>query len=296
MGSARLLLILCGGLSISACADYTAVGKLSTRMTEATGAWKGVAEQSKLSCRRLVELGDGTEECTTKDRAADALIAVNDRLSRYFAALGGVAEDKNYSVSDGMSDLSGEIANIPGINTDDGSAISELTTTIANLLLQGRRERTMRRLIDDGAPPAQRVIAMMRRVGVPTFGGNLLSERQRIDLALATTVPRPLERLGPDRSKWCMTPPRLYAFDADRPAFLMATELCRRHREVREDLAAVAAYDASLAAAAKALEELQSSATRLKASDTAARLYDRAHDLRKKIDAVRARRAAGDEA
>ncbi|MES2339737.1 MAG: hypothetical protein V4537_16715 [Pseudomonadota bacterium] len=264
-------------------------------MTQAAGTWNGVARQSQVACRRFIALGDGTGDCATEDRAADALVAVNDRVARYFATLAAVAVDENYSISGGAENLSGAVAQIPGVNADDVAAVGELATAFANLMLQHKRERSMRRLIERGGQPAQRVIAMMRRVAVPSFAGNLDSEAQRIDQALIDTIPDPMKRLGPDRRAWCDSPPRLSSFGRDRTAFLMALELCRRHREVRGDQAAVAAYDASLASAAEALGQLQSGAARLGKVETARLLYQRARDLQDKIDAVRARRTKGDE-
>ncbi len=279
----RLLTGVCA-LALSACTSLSAVSDVSTRLKSASATWNDVGSEFAASCKREATLNPALADCALEREASSGLAAANGVLGNYFAALANAANEANFTVKPGLDAAASSVAKIPEINADQVTAVSGLVGLLVNLATNAMRERTLHDLIERGGPAAQTIVRGMDSLVVPRLGRRLDTERLQLSGQFGRLILAQRDRAGPDPSALC-TGPSASRFSGT--GFLLTLEYCRRLAVLDERAKALADYQASLVVADKALTELQSSKSRLKAKDLAQRLYAIGSDLDDKVSAVR---------
>jgi len=292
MTSARVLLSACC-LALAACADLGAVRDVSSRLTAASRSWDDVGGDIAGSCLREQSLNPLIVDCKINAKASEGLVAADRILTEYFSALNAAATESNFTVKPGLDALAASVASIPNINAAQVKAASGLVGLLVKLATERLREETLRELIASGAPAAKSLVdGLLGGVVVQALGERLTAERLQLSGFFAVPIQRQGDRLpaaaiagnGPDLASLC-TGSQASTFSA--VGFLLTQEYCSRLAVVTKRQKALEDYKSSLAAASKALTELQSSSTRLKSAEVARKLYEIGRELDQSVAGVR---------
>ncbi|OYU15340.1 MAG: hypothetical protein CFE37_06210 [Alphaproteobacteria bacterium PA4] len=174
---------------------------------------------------------------------------------------------------------------IPGIDQGQVNAVSGLIGLLVKFAAEKMREDTLKELIGDGAPAAQQVLdGLLRQIVLPRLRGRLDAEQSNLSNYFSTAIGRLGDPIGTDVPAICSGS---VASKFSSSGFLLAQEYCKRLAVLTKRRSTLEDYDASLASASKALTELQSSKTKLKAKDLAQKLYAIGAELDEKVAAVR---------
>ncbi len=284
----RTLLISSVTLVGTACTNLSAVSDLSQSLTSASASWDDVASDVAGSCQRRIAISSAGTDCHAEQAASDGLIAANTVLREYFEALGAASNESSFRADDGIEALAGSIGAIPGVNADHVAAASGLATFLGRLGTERLRERTLRQLIDQGAPPASDVVTMMDEVLVTRLT-RLLGDEERV-LRGAFVQWLQDERFENFAliTAYCAQPtPGFFGRETDGPSYLLVEAYCQRAGVIAARRKAIDEYQKSLAIARDALDTLQSSRVKLSGKQLAANLYRIGSDLDDQIKAVR---------
>ena len=269
---------------LTGCTNLQAVSDISDRLVSASASWDYVGDDIAASCERQQAINPAIEDCRLEQIATEALGDVNAVLETYFKAMGAAASEGNFTLEPGLERATTSVANIPGIGQDQVAAVSGLFGVLARLATGAMRERTLRQLIDQGAPPAQRIISGLEEIIVPELTTRLSAESTQLDGHFVGLMAAEGAEIGSDPHQLC-TSSRAAGFNGT--AFLLSLEYCDRRQAVAWREEALAEYRDSLREANEALEELQSSNTRLGSSELAARLLLTGWELTQSSQAVR---------
>ena len=271
-------------LALGGCTSLDAVRDVSTRLSGASATWNDVGGDIYGSCQRESAINTAIADCELEKKASAGLAGANAVLTKYFTALMDAANETNFTIQPGLDAAAASAANIPGINKDQVKAVSGLFGLLAKMANQALREAALRRLIEEGGPSAQTVVRGMDDLVVPRLGRELDAERLQLAGHFGRLILAARDPVGADPAALCSGPA---ASKFSGTGFLLTQEFCRRLAVLDKRTKALADYQASLGVADKALTELQSSKTRLKAKDLAQRLYQIGSDLDEKVTAVR---------
>ncbi len=284
----RLTAIISSAAALAGCYNLEAVRSLSGKLSGATATWADPSREFHASCLRSRQLGSGKDDCTIQKQATDGLLAANKILNNYFKAIEATANEQNLSVSGGVDNLTSSVAGVPGVNSDQVQAVSGLGALLARLALAGYRERTLRTLITEGAPPAHRIMEFMRTTVADNLASVLLSEKIRLTSLFADEgyIPNFRSKIGGDPAAACNDGPIANRF-TNGAEYLLALEFCRRQLSIAEKEKAIANYRTSVATSEDALRALQSSKARLSSEQMARQLYAIGAELDEQVREVR---------
>lgn len=272
-------------LALAGCTDLTAVRDISSRLTVASKNWNDVSGDIAGSCERELTLNPRLIDCVNEVKASAGLVAANGVLGSFFEALFSAATESNFSVQPGLDAATDSVSAIPGIDQGQVTAVSGLIGLLVKLAAEKMREDTLKGLIGDGAPPAQQILdGLLRKIVVPRLKSRLDAEQSNVSSYFVTAISLSGDSIGPDLPAICSGS---VASKFSSSGFLLTLEYCKRTAVLTERRRALEDYDSSLASASKALTELQSSKTKLKAKALAQKLYAIGTELDEKVAAVR---------
>lgn len=271
-------------VSLTGCTSLEAVSDISDRLVSASRSWDEVSDDIAASCERQRSINPANQDCRLEQTATESLADVNAVLDAYFTAMGAAANEGNFTIEPGLERATTSVSNIPGINQDHVAAVSGLFGVLARIATGAMRERTLRQLIDEGAPPAQRIISGLDATVVPLLMTRLSGEATQLDAHFVDLIGGEGADIGSDPHQLC-TSNRAAGFRG--AAFLLSLEYCERRQALVKREKALAEYGESLRKANEALDELQSSRTRLGSSELAAQLIQTGWELSQKVEAVR---------
>jgi hypothetical protein len=272
-------------LALGGCTDLAAVSMLSTKLVTASASWDAVGGELKASCERQQQFNPALTSCDTEAAASAGLVALNTVLTQYFTALGDAANTKSFTVQPGIDALAKSAGAIPGINAAEVSATSGLASLLIRLGTEAAREKTLRALIDEGAPLSKQLLTALDRTVPQSLQTALGAERDQMTAAFAIYIQQGGDRMGTDPAAMCAKGPRAADFHAGAN-FMLALEYCQRVGALQAKLDSVGAYRKSLASAQAALDELASSKTQLGAQALITKLGQIGKDLDTNIKAV----------
>jgi hypothetical protein len=283
-------LILAGGLlALGGCKNLQTVESLSATLVSASKSLDSVSGELEASCVRQQQFNPALQ-CTDPAQASKGLEATDALLEAYFSALGEAAGAKSFTVKSGLDSLSGSVSAIPGIDTQEVKAASGLAEVIATLFTEGAREKTLRNMIDNGAPHAKALVAMLRTRVPRALETSLAAEQD----ALTSQFDRYLNgALGSNPEGRCASGPRSADFGAGSN-FLIALEYCRRLTDVQSKRAAISSYQDSLTNIDSSLDTLASSKSDLTAEQLVEQLRDTVNKLKANTAAVQKAFSNGD--
>ena len=279
----RLLMTGCL-LVLTACTNLDAVRDISHRLSTASMAWDDVGGEFANSCIRESSINPLLSDCDLEKKASAGLAGANQVLGNYFKALRESADNSNFTIQPGLDQAAAAAAGIPGIDTKQVTAISGLVGLLSKLATGAIREATLRELIEQGGPSAQIVVRGLDDLVVTRLGRRLETERFQLTGQFGRLLLAQKETVGPDPSTLCSGSA---ASKFSGVGFLLTLEYCRRLGVIDNRVNALAAYRSSLAVADKALAEMQSSKTKLKAKALAQKLFEVGVDLDDKVAAIR---------
>lgn len=271
-------------LVLAGCTDLAAVRDISSRLTVASNDWNDVGRDIAGSCQRELTLNPMIKDCELAQTASKGLVDADEVLHDYFKALMAAATETNFTVQPGLDKATTSVAAIPGIDKAQVTAVSGLVGLLVRLSLEKMREDTLRALIGEGGPAAQTVVEGFSQLVVPSLKSRLGSEKVQLTGYFARAILTQGDRVGSDPEALCSGSA---ASKFSGTGLLLTLEYCERLAIVQKREKALDDYDASLKAASKALAELQSSKTDLKAKALAQKLYAIGSELDDKVAAVR---------
>lgn len=274
-------------LLMAGCADLAAVRDISSRLTVASKDWDDVSQDIAGSCQRESTLNSQLKDCQLEAQASKGLVAADAVLHEYFSALLAAATETNFTVKPGLDKLTDAVASIPNINEGQVKAVSGLVGLLVKVALEKMREDTLRELIGAGGPAAQSVIKGLSELVVPRLKSRLTTEKTQLSGYFARAILAQRDVIGskPEDIEAICSGSKASSFSAT--GFLLTQEFCQRLLILNKREKALVAYERSLDAASKAMTELQSSATNLKATALARKLYEIGKELDENIAAVR---------
>jgi hypothetical protein len=284
----RLITVVAGSCSLSACYNLDAVQSVSGKVTSATATWDAAGSEMEQSCFRRNQLGTTPDDCKSDKAATEGLLAADKIMHDYFGAIQATANQQNFSVDQGIKDLSSSVAKVPGVNAGQVQAVSGLAGLLINLALGAYREHALRVLINDGAPHARNILDFLQSTAADDIATDLQSEQIRLTEVFSRQqyIPNITAKLGSDLAAGCTEGPLTSRF-TNGPEYLMALEFCRRQTDIRSKQKAIDNYKKSVAKAREALDQLQSSKVRLTSRQMAGRLYQIGQDLDENVNKVR---------
>lgn len=279
--------------SLSGCTDYGAVTKLSGSMTTSVRSWKPVADDFEATCRRRNAL-----EPSSAPPAADPCFGYTDTqhqlgdamtiLIAYFAALGAVADDGNFTVNAGITGLGASASKLVKA-TDPGhenrvTAIQGLASWLGKAATAAIRQRQMDQLIAHSGE-AEQTIDAITIVLSRDYGHNVQDEAR----ALRRVMIQPASSI-------LLVPPQCTGHASEwkdpGPATATAGQLMfeRYYNDACNQIlareAAIEAVQASASSVKASLRKLRSPETRLKDKAVIKALLKQADDLIEKAKDV----------
>lgn len=282
----RVLLLTCCAALTAGCTNLEAVRSISTELTLASESWEMASGELQRSCEREYRLNERLANCDLDRANAQGLADATEVLRVYFETLAAVAGEDAFTVDAGLSDLSGSVGSINGVNTAQVDAVGGLARLLVDVSLNARREAVLRDLIDNGGGNAQVVVDSLLKEHVASLmRTRLRTERVQAinfydDKLASADLPA-----GTNPQDYCRDRlPR----SAPALQFLLVEEFCRHDALLTEREEAIAAYETSLDDASAALAELRSNTTRLSSAALAQKLYGIGADLRASVRDVEA--------
>lgn len=282
-------LLPAGFVLLAGCTNLSAVESASTELVEAGRSWDDVAREVEASCLRLDRVSQAAQDCTESAGATRGLLAANSVLIAYFAALRDSAASGSFDLSTPLAGAVEAAAAVPGAPADQIQAVGSLAGLLADLATKGLRERTIKRLVNDGGDPARRVIALLAGSVPVNLRARLEQERrQQASLYLDLIGPRATALIGADPARFCATPPRLRdAGPNGGQPLLLTVDFCERQTALDARLAAVEEYRRSLELADQTIAALQAGKMRLSAKETVRELIALRTRLDASLDGIR---------
>jgi hypothetical protein len=268
-------------LTLVGCTSLEAVKTASTSLVTASRSWNGPPKELNDACVRQSQFNPSTN-CADAPEVVKHITDANSILTQYFVALGEVASDKNFTVQPGLDAAEASALKIPKINAEQTKAVSAVVKLLTGWATRAAREKAIRGLIEDGAPPATKVIdALNEHVAgdiVIVLNGEAREQEARFsDYIFGRQVP------SDDMRALCPNPP---AHRLSGQQFLAAAEYCRRRAVMQGKYEAIEAYKGSLASAKTTLADLNSAKSRLTDKEIVKLLYKDAKDLNDKVEGI----------
>ncbi len=287
MNTLRSALALAGALLAAGCANFEAVNQTAGELVSASDAWSVLAKDFKGSCERrnlLVATARDVSDCAQERRATDSLAATDKVLAAYFLALQQASTTSNFSVDPGLASVATVAEGLPGVQSGQVDAVTGLASYLAGLVTRGVEERTVKRLVADGAPRAEAVLDVLIAAVVPELENQYRGERRQT-LAAFTSYAQQSGTVLSVSDDACAAPAV-----RDFPTgvgYLLGQAYCTRIVSLQTKQAALASYKDSLMSARQTLVELQHGADDLTAKELAKQLGHDASGLKNDIQALK---------
>lgn len=284
MISIRFGTILCLPVLAVGCANLLDVNTTAGELVTATASWNAVADDFHASCVRRNQVSNVASDCANEKKATDSLEAANKILSAYFSALQQASTSGAFSVDAGLSKLSSSVQGAPGVSASQVQAVSGLATFLADAASQTIQERTLDRLISQGAPKAIAVIDMMSEEVIPQL--NSLYEREASqDLAAFSSYINQSGEQANLNPTMCATGLTTHGLSTGT-SYLLAQAYCARIDALSTKQTALNSYKASLMTAKTTLENLRSGKDNLGAKSIAQQLASEMSSLKSDIEKI----------
>jgi hypothetical protein len=284
MISWRMVSALSALMLIDGCTNLTAVNTTAGQLVAAASSWDSVADEFEASCARRNQVSDVPSDCSNEKKAAQGLESSDKILSTFFTALEQSSNGSNFSVDPGISSLSSSLQAIPGINANQVDAVSGVASFLADMSTKGMEERTLNKLITDGAPKAEAAIDVMSEFVVPQLTKILNREKQQT----LTTFNSYIQQSGVsiDLKKMDCNAGLSTSNFATGTAFLLGQAYCAKIITVMMKLSALDNYKKSLATAKSSLKNLENGKDKLGAKTIVQQLISETSSLKGDIDKI----------
>ncbi len=280
----RLALVSGLALLLAGCASLEAVNKSAGELKAAEGTWDSVAADFQGSCERRNLLAPVMSDCAQEKRATEALEAADKILANYFSALEQASKTSNFSVDGGLTDVATAIQGLPKIKPEQVDAVKGLASFLAGLATRGLEERTVKRLIADGAPRAAATLDVLIDTAVPELGKRYDDE----SLTARETFGSYTQQSGLVFAVKDETCTKLSVQGLSTgTAYLLAQAYCERIVAINARRADLKRYEESLKEAKQTLAHLQAGKDDLSAKDLAKLLESDASALKKDLAAIK---------
>ena len=280
----RLALVSGLALLSAGCANLDAVNKSAGELEAAEVTWDGVAADYQRSCARRNLVSSSPSDCVQEKRATAALAATDKILANYFSALEQASTTSDFSVDDGLTNVATAIDGLPGAKPEQVDAIKGFASSLAGLATRALEERTVKRLITDGAPRAEATLDVLIDTVVPEMDLLYMRERRETRATFASymnraEVPFKVE----DDSCTNLSIQGL----TNGTAFLLAEAYCERIVAIDARRDALQHYKASLQKAKLTLVGLEKGKDDLTAKDLAKLLKSDVSALKSELAAIK---------
>ncbi|WP_377295871.1 hypothetical protein [Rhizobium sp. SGZ-381] len=269
---------------LTGCADLSAVSDISKNLKDASSAWGDVGAELAASCKREIKLNPSLTNCSVEIAASAGLAQMNDVLSGYFQALGDVAAETKFTIKPGLDKATAAVAKIPKIDSDRVKAVSGVVALLTKLANEGARERTVQDLIENGAPPARKIIGGLDSLLAVRLIRQLETERTQLTSQFSTWIASERGDLSEKPEAVC-SGSKASTFNG--PGYLLSLEYCRQLDVINGRIKAVESYRQSLKKADAALAELQSTDIRFNTKALAKNLYAIGSEIHDDVAAIR---------
>jgi hypothetical protein len=269
---------------LAGCTDLTAVNTTAGQMVTAASTWNAVADEFQASCVRRNQVSTEGSDCAGEKKATEGLEAANKILAAYFTALQQASTSSNFSVDPGITKLSSSVQNIPGINAKQVGAVTDVASFFADMATKAMEERTLEKLVTNGAPKAEASIDVMSEFVVPALG-NILNREKMQTLAAFSSYINESGTTADLRKADCSQGLSTSTFNTGT-GFLLGQAYCTKITNVTTKLSALDNYKKSLATVSMSLKELESGKDKLDAKALAQQLVTDASSLNDDIEKI----------
>ncbi len=284
MSPSRIAVISSIALAVAGCANFQAVNRTAKELLSAQTSWNAIATDYQASCRRGDLMSASAIECGGEGRATKSLEAANDILADYFKALEQASETSNFSVEPGITALASSVEGLPGANADQVDAAKVLASFLANLATRSLEERTLKRLIADGAPKAEAVLGVLHDTVVPQFEERYKTEARLTQTAFMSYL-QASGTLLDLRSATCEQVSVRGL--ANGTGYLLMQDFCTKQQALERRKTALAAYSASLVKAQTLLAALEQGKDDLDAKALAKQIESDLSTLKKDVEGIK---------
>jgi len=282
--SIRFGMLICLSAFVAGCANLQEVNTTAGQLVTATASWNAIADDFQASCVRRNQVSDVASDCGNEKLATTSLEAANKILSAYFTALQQASASGTFSVDSGLSKLSSSVQAVPGVSASQVQAASGLATFLADAATQAIQERTLNRLISEGAPKAIAVIDSMSDEVIPQLNSSYAREASQ-DLAEFSSYINQSGEQANLNSTMCATGVTTHGLNTGI-SYLLAQAYCERIDALSTKQTALNNYKTSLATAKATLENLQSGKDDLGAKSVAQQLVSETSSLKSDIEKI----------
>jgi hypothetical protein len=287
MTNLRAVLLLSSSMFAAGCANLEAVNQTAGALVSASSSWDAVAEEFEASCARrnlMVATTADMSDCQEEKRATESLDATNKVLASYFSALQQASTTSNFSVEPGLSAVATAADGLPGVQANQVDAVKQLASYLSGLVTRGIEERTVRRLVADGAPQAEAVLDVLIGTAAVQLERQYRDERRITFAAFASYAQQSGTVFNVSDDSCANLAVRSFATGT---GYLLGQSYCARVAPIEAREAALTSYRGSLQRARQTLVELQRGVDDLSAKDLAKQLGAEASELKKDIQAVK---------
>ena len=281
----KALFLSASVLLFSGCSNLEAVQAISSSLTTASDTWRQAGDELHESCKRRFAINDSISNCRASQKSSEGLAAATDILRTYFSTLGAAANESNFSISEGLDELSGAVSGIEGVSPSQVKAVIGLAKSLSQLALNPRRKILVRELIDENGDDVRTIInSLLRNHVAGVLEDQLRTERAMLALFFDNKFEQSGLAAGVNPKQYCEN-----RLPTDRPGlqFLLVNDFCMRDAKLQEREKALVAYRVSLERADDAMRDLQSNKTKLSRKALAQRLYAIGEELNTSVKDVR---------
>jgi len=160
-----LLLMLGGSTNLKVVRDYAKESAQFSACTELTDRYRDTYQREQ----PYLDLEDDKGEKATdakRQAAYEGLIRIHKALTAYMQTLAKLAGEDAFSLSKDVAALSGSIKPLPelGIDATQVDAYSGLVQVVTRWATAGVQERAVRRMVEEGDPQVQQLLAGMQHL------------------------------------------------------------------------------------------------------------------------------------
>lgn len=284
MSTFRTVLLVSTALLASGCANLQAVNKTAGDLQSAESTWNSVGDDFLASCNRRNLMSVAPSDCVQEKRASDALEATNRHLAAYFSALQQASDTSNFSVDKDLTGVATAAKDLPGVKGNQIDAVEGFFSWVAGLATHGLEERTVKRLVAEGAPLAIKVLDVLDETVAPELEVRYRDEQRMTRLAFTSYVQQSGTTFNVEDGECKQLSIRS---SSTGTAFLLAQAYCSRLAAIDAKRDALTSYQSSLRKARQTLVGLEQGKDDLGAKDLAKQLQSDASALKKDLDGIK---------
>ena len=273
-------------LLVVGCTDLQAVRSVSGELSKASASWDEVYDELAASCARQQQFAKIDVGCSSYTDQIKRLHNANGVLAGYFVALGHLAGADTFTLDDKITAIAAEAGKIPGVDADQPKAVGELAGIVVKALSERAREGALKRAIENGAPPAQRIVRGLQALLPDSIRRQLDAEQQVTRTEFGRLLSNVRLLGAPATAADVCNPPQATAHYSSGSDFLLVQDYCTRLARIKSERAALERYRMSLGKADEALNSLAKSRSQLGARATANSLLKIGAQLQESVSHV----------